>query len=197
MLKFRTVGNNVYIPQNFTISNKEMAQTLIHELTHVWQYQHGGTSYISISLLSQMVAGARGNRNFAYGYQLVGGESFFDFSPEQQGFIVENYFAMRRDHVAIPQDSAAGITRTYASNHLDTRGFNARLSAPDRQAEISQEMPLHEPLIQQMRTALPQPEANILLMRASEVIVSPAQDLLSVPPERQLVPVRPAFEVRF
>lgn len=197
-LEYRTVGNNIYIPRNFTIANAEIAQTLIHELTHVWQYQHGGTSYISISLSSQIAAGiGRGNRNFAYDYQLAGGESFFDFSPEQQGSIVENYFAMRRDQSAIPQDVAAGVAGTYQSNHLDSTGFRAQLSASDRQAEISTELPLHEPLIRQMQTALPQPEANILLSRASEVMTSPGRDLLSVPPERQLVPVRPLFEVRF
>lgn len=198
LLEYRTVGNNIYIPRNFTIANAEVAQILIHELTHVWQYQHGGTSYISISLGSQIAAGiTRGNRNFAYDYRLAGGESFFDFSPEQQGSIVENYFAMHRDQSAIPQDLAAGTTKTYQSNHLDSTGFNAQLSASDRQAEISTELPLHEPLIQQMRTALPLPEASILLSRASEVMTSPEQELLSVPPERQLVPVRPLIEIRF
>ena len=129
-LQYRTVSNNIYIPQGFTITNETMAQTLIHELTHVWQYQHGGTSYISISLGTQIAAGIRrGNRNYAYDYRITAGQSFFDFTPEQQGFLVENYFAMQRDRSAIPRDTAAGALRTYESNHLDSTGFKARLSA--------------------------------------------------------------------
>jgi uncharacterized protein DUF4157 len=197
-LEYRTVANNIYIPQTFTIAREDMAQTLIHELTHVWQYQHGGTAYISISLGSQIAAGIRhGNRNFAYDYQIDPGQSFFDFTPEQQGFLVENYFAMQRDLSAIPRDSAAGRSPTYESNHLDSTGFRAQLSATRRQNEISRELPLHEPLIQQMQAALPRPEASILLLRASEVMITPGQDLVPVPPERQLPAIRPLLEVRF
>jgi hypothetical protein len=197
-LEYRTVANNIYIPQNFTINDEMMAQTLIHELTHVWQYQHGGTSYISISLGTQIAAGiSRGNRNFAYDYQISAGQSFFDFTPEQQGFLVENYFAMLRDQAAIQRAPSAGAGRRYASNHLDSTGFNARLSAADRQAEITRELPLHEPLIQQMRAALPRLEADILLQRASEVMTTPGAQFAPVSPERQIAPVRPLFEVRF
>lgn len=198
-LEYRTVANNIYIPPNFTIAREDMAQTLIHELTHVWQYQHGGTSYISIALGSQLAAAiSHGNRNFAYDYQIQAGQSFFDFTPEQQGLLVENYFAMQRDRVAIPRDTAAGRSRTYESNHMDiSTGFKALLSAADRQNEISRELPLHEPLIRQMRAALPQSEASLLLLRASEVMTTPGQDLVPVPPERQLPAIKPLFELRF
>jgi Domain of unknown function (DUF4157) len=197
-LQYRTVANNIYIPQNFTITHEDMAQTLIHELTHVWQYQHGGTSYISISLGTQIAATIRhGNRNYAYDYQINAGQSFFDFTPEQQGFIVENFFAMQRDRAAIPRERSTGATRTYESNHLDSTGFKAQLSATDRQAEIARELPLHEPLIQQIQAALPRPEASILLLRASDVMTSPGQSLAPVPQERQLVPVRPLLEIQF
>jgi len=197
-LQYRTVGNNIYIPQDFTITREEMAQTLIHELTHVWQYQHAGTSYISISLGTQIAATIRhGNRNYAYDYQINAGQSFFDFTPEQQGFIVENYFAMQRDRAAIPRERSTGATRTYESNHLDGTGFKAQLSAADRQAQIAREFPLHEPLLQQMRAALLRPEANILLLRASDVMTSPGERLAPLPPERQFVPVRPLLEVQF
>lgn len=197
-LQYRTVGNNIYVPNGFTITNEVMAQTLIHELTHVWQYQHGGTSYISISLGTQIVSGIRrGNRNFAYDYEITAGQSFFDFTPEQQGSIVENYFAMLRDRSAIPRDTATGRPRTYESNHLASTGFKARLSAADRQSEIDRELPLHEPLIRQMQAALPRPEATILLLRASEVMTTQGQSLAPMPVERQIVPVRPLLEVRF
>jgi hypothetical protein len=197
-LEFRTVGNNVYIPKGFSIADEMMAQKLIHELTHVWQYQHGGTSYISISLGTQIKASIRhGNRNFAYDYQISVGQSFFDFTPEQQGFLVENYFAMKRDRSAVAQDIAAGTSRAYESNHLDSTGFKARLSAAGRQNEIKGELLLHEPLIQQMRTALPQSEASILTQRASEIMTIPEQERSFVTKERQLTPIRPLLEVRF
>lgn len=195
-LQFRTVGNNIYVPPGFTISDSYMAQTLIHELTHVWQYQHGGTSYISESLAAQIGAAiARGSRNFAYDYQIRAGQSFFDFNPEQQGLIVENYFAMQRDLQAIPASRVVGSTRFYQSNHFGANGFPVRLQAAQRLSEIASELPLHEALIKQMRAALPQAQVDLLRLRASDVIRQAQDDL--VPPERQLAPMRPLFEIQF
>jgi len=79
--------------------------TLIHELTHVWQYQHGGGAYISDSLCRQVAAWAStGSRNAAY--ELTGvvheGKRFSDYTAEQQATIVETYYtdpAMRADPV--------------------------------------------------------------------------------------------------
>jgi hypothetical protein len=70
--------------------------TLIHELTHVWQYQHGGAAYISDSLCAQVGAWAStGSRNAAY--DLTGvvreGRRFSEYSAEQQATIVETYYA--------------------------------------------------------------------------------------------------------
>ena len=199
VLPYRTVGNNILVPQNFSIENPDMAQTLIHEMTHVWQYQHSGTSYISISLGDQIVAQiSRGNRNFAYDYQIASGQSFFNFRPEQQGLLVENYFAMLRDRAAIPVYQAAGKTHAYASNHFAADGFRTPLSAAERLAEISRELPLHEPLIQQMQAALPRPEVDLLQIRASDVMQGSAgSNLLPIPAERQLTPLRPLLEIRF
>jgi Domain of unknown function (DUF4157) len=196
VLEYRTVGNNIRVPRDFTVSDERMAETLIHELTHVWQYQHGGTSYISHSLQTQIAAAAsRGNRNFAYDYEIKPGKSFFDFTPEQQAFIVENYFAMKRDQANIA--GPAGATKTYESVHLGPDGFKEPLGATQRTAEISKELPDHERVIAQMRAALPREEQEILLQRASEVIrTAPALD---VPrdPTREITPVKPIFELSF
>jgi Domain of unknown function (DUF4157) len=198
ILEYRTVGNSIWVPQNFSIQNPDMAQTLVHEMTHIWQYQHGGTSYISISLGTQIAAMiGQGNRNFAYDYQISTKQSFFDFTIEQQASIVENYFAMIRDQATILRQQLRGLSSIYNSNHLGTNGYRKNLSDIDRQSEISSELPLHETLIQQMRSSLPQSEANILQMRASEVMKIPKQDFLGIPTERQLIPVRPLLEVRF
>ena len=198
ILEYRTVGNAIRVPRDFTMRDQEMAQTFIHELTHVWQYQHGGTSYLSVSLVSQIGAQfAHGNRNFAYAYRITPDLSFFSFSPEQQAMLVENYFAMLRDRLAIPADQARGRSGTYYSNHFDSSGFAAPLTAGDRLAEISRELPMHERLIQQMQDALPRSQAESLLLRASDVMQVPAQALAPLPGERQLTPVRPLLELRF
>jgi Domain of unknown function (DUF4157) len=198
VLEYRTVANSIRVPENFTVANTDMAQTLIHELTHVWQYQHSGTSYLSISLGTQIAAQVgRGNRNFAYDYQIRARQTFFDFTPEQQAFMVENYFAMQRDQAQIPRDQAAGRAVTYNSVHFGSDGFPTLLSAADRETEIARELPLHEPLIQQMRTAMPRQETSLLLMRASEVMQVPGAMLAPVSGELELAPTRPLLEVRF
>lgn len=197
-LQYRTVGNNIYVPDGFTIRNAGMAQTLIHELTHVWQYQHSGTSYISVSLGRQIVAAIRrGSRNFAYQYTIGPSQSFFDFRPEQQGSIVENYFAMLRDRREIPTHRAAGEQHTYQSNHVGANGYRRRLNAADRLAEISRELPAHQRLIRQMQASMPRREVEVLQLRASDLMQTPEQDILSTPREQQLVPVRPLLEIRF
>jgi len=198
ILEFVTQPNAIRIPENFTLASEYHAQTFIHEMTHVWQYQHGGTSYMSVSLGTQLAATAkRGSRNFAYDYQIRPGQTFFDFTPEQQGLMVENYFSMLRDRAAIPRHQAMGATRSYDSNHMAASGFPASLSATDRLNEISQELPLHEPLIRQMRAVLPRPDVDLLQQRAAEVMQTPGVGAIPVPAERQLIPVKPILEITF
>jgi hypothetical protein len=70
--------------------------TLIHELTHVWQYQHGGAAYISDSLCAQVAAWAStGSRNAAYDLTgvVLAGKRFSEYTAEQQAMIVETYFS--------------------------------------------------------------------------------------------------------
>ncbi len=71
----RTSGNLINLPDAYFVG-KTMQLTpagslvLIHELVHVWQYQHGGFSYIELSLVPQAVAGSRGiSRNAAYNWR--------------------------------------------------------------------------------------------------------------------------------
>lgn len=70
--------------------------TLIHELTHVWQYQHGGAAYISDSLCAQVAAWAStGSRDAAYDLTgvVVEGRRFSEYTAEQQAMIVETYYS--------------------------------------------------------------------------------------------------------
>lgn len=190
-LWFRTVGNTVRIPSFFTVDPNAphrsrpltveyMRHTFIHELTHVWQYQHGGTSYISYSLGPQIAAMVSGKgRNAAYCYEPDAKKSFWDFTPEQQGLLVENTFTMRESGYAAVCGPTGNLT------------YEAR---PD---EIGRLRPIHERYVSQMRAALPAPEAEIRLRRASEVMSVPGSQFSPVPSERQLTPVKPLLEWRF
>ena len=196
LLQYRTVANNIRVPRDFAILKD--AETYIHEMTHVWQYQHGGTSYISLSLSAQLVAALQtGSRNAAYDYHLSKNVSFFDLLPEQQALLVQNYYSMLQDQVSIPRNLGSGKSKSYRSNHLDTSGNFALLSASQRQTEIVNELPLHILLIGQMQRALPRAEAELLRLRAEDVIQSPATEIIPIPPERQVTPVKPFIKLEF
>jgi len=85
-----TLGNTIHIPPDYILPR----HILIHEMTHIWQYQIQGVPYISDSVFHQ-VAGimTSGDRNAAYRYTIEGGKSIYDYTSEQQASIVEHYFA--------------------------------------------------------------------------------------------------------
>jgi hypothetical protein len=78
-----TMGNKILIPAATMID----APTLVHEMTHVWQYQTRGTRYISDSALHQLTQGKS-----AYAVTIVPGRSIYDYAAEQQAVIVEYYY---------------------------------------------------------------------------------------------------------
>lgn len=87
-----TLGNFIRIPMNGTINRR----TLIHELTHIWQYQTKGTAYISDSLFHQAAATiTTGSRDGAY--QVTEADmrvnSIHNLPAEKQAVIVETFFA--------------------------------------------------------------------------------------------------------
>jgi Domain of unknown function (DUF4157) len=190
-----TVGNVIRMEEKFDIEKEADAQTLIHELTHVWQYQHNGTDYISVSLQAQITAAIKtGNRNNAYDYKAEDAKTFFDYSPEQQGFIVENYFAMQRDLGKL----AAGKQPQYESNHMASNGFPKKLTATERQAEINTEMPIHEKYVQQMRNALPKTQTEIIMKNAQDVITLPGNMFDPVDDKsKQFLPIKPLIKVEW
>jgi hypothetical protein len=174
VLVWRTVGNTIRIPTDFDLDNADHARILIHELAHVWQYQHAGTSYISASLADQISGYIRtGSRGAAYEYTITPDRTFFDYRPEQQASIVERYFQLSRERA------------------------NPRISA-ERRSAIDREIAEHQPLIDQMRRALPTPEIDLLNQRARDLMTTPgAFQVEPVSPEREMVPLRPIFELRF
>ena len=88
-----TLGNNIRVSPGYTMSDA----ILIHELTHIWQYQTQGNRYVSDSLCRQLYATAvHGDRNAAYIVTIVPGQSFYRYSTEVQAMIVQYYFSDRR-----------------------------------------------------------------------------------------------------
>lgn len=76
-----TMGNKILIPVGTSIDSA----VLVHEMTHVWQFQTRGTRYISDSALHQLTQGSR-----AYDVSnLVPGHSIYEYGAEQQARIVE------------------------------------------------------------------------------------------------------------
>jgi len=84
-----TLGNNIR-----SRSSGLPLQTLIHELTHVWQFQTKGMRYVSDSVYHQGKAALMGgSRTGAYATKVVPNKSFHSYTAEQQATIVEHYFA--------------------------------------------------------------------------------------------------------
>ena len=84
-----TLGNTIRLPKGYDWNG----EALIHELTHVWQYQTRGASYISNSFLNQACAlVSAGDRGGAYAYILEEGKDLIGYGAEQQAQIVEDYF---------------------------------------------------------------------------------------------------------
>jgi hypothetical protein len=90
-----TLGNVIRISPEYQVTGIPDS-TLIHELTHVWQFQTRGMRYMSNSLCQQMQAIiTRGNRNFAYdlsGEDVVRAGSIDRLPAEKQAMLVELWY---------------------------------------------------------------------------------------------------------
>lgn len=73
-------------------------EIFIHELMHIWQFQHFGSIYLARAIKAQ-----RSKEGYDYGgvpnlYQvMLKGGKLFDFNFEQQADIVEDYFKILND----------------------------------------------------------------------------------------------------
>jgi hypothetical protein len=89
----RTPFDTVYFPPGtFKESFSDFMPWLIHELTHVWQYQHG------VSVLEKLWVALHGKKAYNYGGEealrraSATGKRFTDFNTEQQGDILRDYY---------------------------------------------------------------------------------------------------------
>lgn len=102
-----------YVSFNIINSWGKMSdELLIHELIHVWQYQHFGAAYIPRALWAQ---GTTEGYNYGGLESLkvakANGKKFWEFNYEQQGDIIADYFRLSQGKVAYwgeakPQDIA-------------------------------------------------------------------------------------------
>ncbi len=112
---------------------------LIHELTHVWQYEQDGAIYIAEALAAQ-----HSDEKYAYGgiaeleKRLAQGEGLTSFNREQQGKLVEHYYELRTkgstqdgtisDPGVLPlfdffvQEVSTVIKPTFAATHTTLNG---------------------------------------------------------------------------
>ncbi|MGB2896126.1 MAG: hypothetical protein WBB65_08180 [Anaerolineales bacterium] len=97
-----TLGNRLYFPKRLSTDNPDdpagsladMAW-LIHELTHVWQYQHFGIAYLPQGIWAHL---RYGPETYNYGFEqgltraFAGGDQLENFNREQQGEIARDYY---------------------------------------------------------------------------------------------------------
>jgi hypothetical protein len=82
-----TLGNTINLPGKAHAYPHQYVSVIIHELIHVWQYQHSGWSYIPNALLAQ---------TFGDGYDfakaLRQGKPWAKMNPEQQAQMIQDAF---------------------------------------------------------------------------------------------------------
>lgn len=91
------LANTLNLPSDAydAILRGERLSLLVHEMTHVWQYQHGGWSYVAESLWAQSFGDG-----YDYAKALNAGKPWREMNPEQQASIIEDayhggYFSVR------------------------------------------------------------------------------------------------------
>jgi hypothetical protein len=80
-------GNTIYMPPG-SLPVSQHLDTLVHETGHVWQFQHGGTDYMSEALYAQ-------NLGDGYDWQrgVDSGKSWGNLNPEQQAQLISSAYA--------------------------------------------------------------------------------------------------------
>lgn len=98
----RTTKNIIQFDKKHNVTDKKYRMSasffilLVHEATHVWQFQNVGIRYIPDSLYHQGKGQViHGNRNEAYKYKLQEAKPFNKYNAEQQAKMVEEYFALK------------------------------------------------------------------------------------------------------
>lgn len=96
-----------YVSFNTINYNKKINKEIfVHELVHIWQYQHFGSIYIAKAIKAQFSKAGYdyGGVSHLYHHMLKGGK-LIDFNFEQQADIIEDYYKiMMKPQSASPFD---------------------------------------------------------------------------------------------
>jgi hypothetical protein len=82
-----TLGNTINLPGKAHAYPHQYLSVIIHELVHVWQYQHGGWGYIPNALWAQTVGDG-----YDFAKALRQGKPWKKMNPEQQGQMIQDAF---------------------------------------------------------------------------------------------------------
>lgn len=198
-----TAGNTIRLPNEFDITKRMDKELLIHEMTHVWQFQHFGPGYITTSLLQQAHAELfSGTRDWAYEYTLGTTERYSDYNPEQQAFIVENYYAMSLDRSILGMDLGvtSGAGQYFKSTHLRPDGRKIYINATARRAEINAEWDNHVRVIRQMQGMPPLSTTELLTLRRQTVLIDSSALDPRLPPvtrDRDMMQIPSLIRIEF
>lgn len=82
-----TLGNEIV-----THKGKIREETLVHELAHVWQYQHGGADYAPKALVAQGLESLGIGDGYDWRSAIDAGERWKDLNPEQQAELLADAY---------------------------------------------------------------------------------------------------------
>lgn len=92
-----TLGNTIYLKNEDPVKNPG---ALVHECTHVWQYQHRGSRYASDALFAQAIYGSQAA--YSWEDELARGASRWqDFNAEAEAQLLEDVFD-QGEHAGAP-----------------------------------------------------------------------------------------------
>lgn len=91
-----TTGNIISFPTGtFDFSNENDKALFLHELTHVWQYQHSGWGYLPKALFEEVT------EDNAYVVHYDAAKEFSSYDLEEQAEIVAEYFLTKDERYEI------------------------------------------------------------------------------------------------
>jgi hypothetical protein len=82
-----TMGNTINLPGKAHAYPHQYVSIIIHELVHVWQYQHGGWGYVPNALKAQFIGDG-----YDFAKALRDGKPWAKMNPEQQGQMIQDAF---------------------------------------------------------------------------------------------------------
>lgn len=170
-----TLGNQIRVTPGWDFDTPEHRGVLIHECTHIWQYQSRGTDYITDALyhqLSSMIATP--DRNSAYlNYRFDERRNFSEYSAEEQATMVEDYYQ---------------LTVRYAGLRNDEVPEWVVFRRPD--------LPKYEPFIRQVRSTVPLAPVEIY---ERSLMTVPAWNMNSPTfvPDRDVIQVVPLLRLQW